>query len=419
MLLLLLGINTHSTTIIILILMKKITILLFALLVLSKINVLKAESLSPQAEFSLITVTPGDDLYSCFGHSAFLLLDSTNEIAKMYNYGTFDFEDPDFYLNFTRGKLKYRLSVENPGELLYMASVENRAVIQQVLQLSAGQKQRLYNFLEKNYLPENRFYQYDFFYDNCSSRLRDALVEACGDSLQFNLKFTNEGQSFRALIDPYLKNKRYQDMGMDIGLGLPADKIATPYQYMFLPDYLMEAFAGATNIVDGEKVPLIYSEQTVLPNQPSDASTPFFLQPWFAFTLLLLVVIALTYSQYKKQRNGYWLDAILFTVVGLFGLVLVFLWFFTDHGVTAKNFNLIWAMPLHLIFIPMLLRGKKIKRVSSYFLAYFFALLFLLIFWKFTPQELNANIIPLLLALAIRAMYIYYRIDKDFVRWKV
>ncbi len=399
--------------------MKKIIITVVLMLSVLGSFSSQAKPLSPDAEFSLLTVSPGNDLYSCFGHSAILLQDTSAGILKLYNYGTFDFNDPDFYLNFTRGKLRYMLSVEHPGELIGMARDENRAVYQQILNLTSSQKKRLYEFLENNALPENRFYKYDFFYDNCSSRLRDVLVYACGDSLNFNLPQATEEKSFRGLIDPYLENKRWQDLGMDLGLGVRADRIATPYQYMFLPDYLKDGVATATIKIEGKNEKLVVAEQTLLPNQPEDSASPFFLKPWFAFTLLLLLVAGLTYYQYKNQLNGWWLDAILFTLTGLFGLVILFLWFFTDHGVTVKNFNLIWAMPLHLIFVPMLLVKKRLKRVSSYFLTYFFALFFLMIFWYYTPQELNANILPFLIALALRSMYIYYRIDKNFVRWKV
>lgn len=398
--------------------MKYLVTILVALLSVFNAPKLKALQLSPNAELSLLTVTPGNDLYSCFGHSALMISDTSNGIFQLYNYGTFDFDDPNFYTNFTRGKLKYMLSVEHPDGIMRMAQYENRAVIQQILNLTHGQKQRIYEYLENNALPENRFYKYDFFYDNCSSRLRDVLVYGCGDSLNFNLKPAAEEKSFRGLIDPYLEDKRWQDLGMDLGLGTPADKIATPYQYMFLPDYLMNGFSSATIKIEGKEQKLVSLQRTVLENKPDNAKTPFFLKPWFTFWLLFMLVFAITYKQHKKQKPGFWLDAILFTIAGLFGLVLLFLWFLTDHGVTAKNMNLLWAMPLHLVFVPMLLAKKRLKRVSSYFLAYFFVLFFLMIFWRYTPQEINFNIFPFVLTLALRSMYIYYRIDKDYLKWK-
>ena len=399
--------------------MKKIVFFLLLTFAIFTTKDADAELLSPSAEFSLLTVSPGDELYNCFGHSAFLLIDTANNIFKNYNYGTFDGYDPDFYMKFVRGKLLYSLAVEDPRALMYTAVEENRSITKQVLNLSQAQKQRLFDFLEKNYLIENRYYKYDFFYDNCSSRLRDALVYTCGDTLNFNLKPATEPKSFRALIDPFLENKRYQDLGMDLGLGLPSDKIATPFQYMFLPDHLMNGFAGATVTKDGKVEKLIAFQEVILENKPDKTTTPFYAKPWFAFWIFFFIILALTYYHHKKQLNGYWLDAIIFSAAGLFGIVILLLWFGTDHGVTIKNYNIIWAFPLHLIAIPMLLLRKNIKQLSSYFLINFFVLFFVLIFWKFVPQELNAATFPFLMALALRSMYIYYRIDKDFVRWKV
>ena len=380
---------------------------------------LTIDSLSPSAEFSLLTVSPGDELYNCFGHSAFLLIDTVKNVFKNYNYGTFDGYDPNFYMKFVRGKLLYSIAVEDPRELVGTAIDENRSITKQTLNLTQAQKQQLYTFLENNYLPENRYYKYDFFYDNCSSRLRDALVITCGKSVNFNLKPDKEDKSFRALIDPFLENKRYQDLGMDLGLGLPADKVATPFQYMFLPEHLMNGFTGATILKDGKEEKLVLSQELLLSNIPDKTVTPFYLKPWFLFVLLFIIVFSITYYQYKKQLNGYWPDALLFGISGLFGIVILLLWFATDHGVTTKNYNLIWAVPFHLVAIPLLLLKVNPKLLSSYFLINFFVLFFLLIFWKLVPQELNAATIPFLMALALRSMYIYYRIDKDFVRWKV
>ena len=374
----------------------------------------KSQQLSPQAEISLLTVSPGDELYSCFGHSTYFIYDSINKISKVYNYGTFDFDDPNFYSNFVRGKLKYRLNVEQPGQLMMMATEENRSITQQILNLSPAQKQRIYADLEKNALPENKYYKYDFFYDNCSSRLRDILANVCSDSLNFNLK-EDGGKSFRNLIDPYLVDKQYQDLGMDLGLGAPADRIATPYQYMFLPNNLRDDFNSATILRGGKKEKLVSSERIVLPAVAVIHTSSFLANPAFAFWSLLLLVVALTFYQYKKDKNGFWLDAILFGFSGLFGLLLLFLWFGTDHGVTAKNYNLIWAFPGHLWAVVYLFIGKNMRRIGSYFLVNFYVLFFLMLFWHFVPQELNLYTLPFILALAIRSLYIYHRFSKDYI----
>ncbi|MBC8110331.1 MAG: DUF4105 domain-containing protein, partial [Verrucomicrobia bacterium] len=199
---------------------------------------LAAQNLSENAQISLITIAPGDELYSGFGHSALHVYDPNTGMDKSYNYGTFDFRAKGFYVKFVRGQLDYMLSVGELGrELIYWGEAENRQVTQQILNLSAEQKNRLYQFLEKNALPENKFYRYDFFYDNCSTRIRDALQKTIGESLKFN-PTTDKEKSFRDLTDEYLlPTKKWEDLGIDVALGLRTDKIATPYEYMFLPDY--------------------------------------------------------------------------------------------------------------------------------------------------------------------------------------
>ena len=140
-----------------------------------------AQSLSPTGKISLLTVSPGDELYSAFGHSALWVFDYERGIDRVYNYGTFDFRTEGFYVKFVQGTLPYTLSVSSSYNILEGSRQSNRSVTEQELNLSATQKEKLFLFLETNYLPENRQYFYKFFYDNCSTRLRDALKAACGE----------------------------------------------------------------------------------------------------------------------------------------------------------------------------------------------------------------------------------------------
>ncbi|MCU0429143.1 MAG: DUF4105 domain-containing protein [Cytophagaceae bacterium] len=371
---------------------------------------LSAQQLSPSTVVSLITVSPGDELYNSFGHSALLIEDQASKVSRMYNYGTFDFEDPNFYTNFTRGKLRYMLAVEDPRYLYQIAQWENRAIVQQVLRLSTQQAQRLFDFLENNAKPENCFYKYDFFYDNCSSRLRDVLNTALGDSIQWVLPETNN-KSFRALIDPYLDNQRYQDMGMDLGMGTPADKIATPAQLMFLPDYLKDFVGKAKVFSDGKWQPLVSQERRVLHNAPFP-SDPFWKKPGLLMGSILLITFLLTWWQYRRPAAGHWFDVLMFSLAGLISLLLIFLWFFTDHGVTKWNLHLLWANPLTFVIVAGILKKTNTAFFRGLLLTYFFSNALLLLFWNQWNQELNGYLAPLVAALALRSIYVYYRLIK-------
>ena len=161
-----------------------------------------AQTLSPTGKISLLTVSPGEELYSAFGHSALWVYDYERGIDRVYNYGTFDFRTKGFYLKFVQGTLPYTLSVSSSYNILKGSRQSNRSVIEQELNLSSTQKEKLFLFLETNYLPENRQYLYKFFYDNCSTRLRDALVAACGDSLVYsNQPILGKAKSYRQLMN--------------------------------------------------------------------------------------------------------------------------------------------------------------------------------------------------------------------------
>jgi hypothetical protein len=388
--------------------MKKIIVLCIILLV--GIN---SYAISDKAQFSLITVSPGDELYSTFGHSALRFYDPETRIDKIYNYGTFDFNAPGFYMNFTRGKLDYMLSVSNFYSLVRSAQYENRSVIEQVLDLEHADIVSLYRFLENNYLPENRFYKYDFFFDNCSTRIRDALISVCGDRLQYNFN-PGTDKSFRQLIDEFLQDKKYQDLGMDIGLGSPADKKATAFDYMFLPEYLFDSFNEAT-IVDseGNKKPLVKITSTHFEAEVYEANA-FEVTPALLMWGFLALVVIFTLMSNRSPRLFTALDVILFGFTGFIGIILLLLWFATDHGVTAYNWDLVWAMPLNIIISVWMFRKKYVETIRIYLIIYAGVLVLFLAALNIIPQEINPAVIPMILAVIVRSAFIA---RKSFAIW--
>ena len=182
-----------------------------------------AQKLTKQAQISLITISPGSDLYSAFGHSTLWILDTEQNIDRVYNYGTFNFGQPNFYLNFVKGHLDYTLSAYTFEEQYLSTQYEGRGLSQQVLNLDSNQKQILYDFLEWNSLPENSHYLYDFYLDNCSSRFRDILQTKLGKELVFN-KTISTTYSFRDWMNICLIPHPWSALFMNIGLGAPADK---------------------------------------------------------------------------------------------------------------------------------------------------------------------------------------------------
>jgi hypothetical protein len=395
-------------------LMFKKILFFYALLICFVVFPAKAQRLSEQSKISLLTMYPGEELYSSFGHSAFWVFDPSRGVDRVYNYGTFSFEEPNFYGKFITGKLLYRLSVSDIEDLLWGYRQENREVVEQVLNLSLEKRNKLFEFLETNYLPQNRAYKYDFFFDNCSSRLRDGLKTVCGDSVQFVTK-TTEDRSFRQLLDPFLTDKQWQDLGMDTGLGTPSDKIASRYDYMFLPIHLMNSFDSATILSNGREEPLVKAKNVLFKAEVVEKEDSI-LTPNLFFWLLFFIVALFTFLQLRKEKFSYFFDSILLVFTGLLGFLIVFLWFGTDHKVTANNWNLIWAMPLNFFMLFFLKKDKNQVFVKNYFLAYGICLILLLISWNLIPQEINIATFPFILVLALRAFFIFYKLKNKSSR---
>jgi Domain of unknown function (DUF4105) len=374
-----------------------------------------AQTLSPNAKISLLTISPGAELFSTFGHSAFRINDLQQRLDVVFNYGVFDFRTKGFYIKFLRGTLPYQIGgYLFDEEMNYWTQKEQRYVVEQVLNLSQAQKQGVYDFLQTNYLPENREYAYKFFYDNCSTRLRDVVKKVCKDSVTFS-KTLHADSSYRQWIDIYARKneKLWADFGMDLAIGEPSDEITGANGAMFLPDNLSDAFDNAKIQKDGAWQPLVLEKielnRAILPVMVKEKEL---ITPNILFWTFFFVVVGFTIYQFKKTKNNFVFDKIFFTIAGVFGWFIVLLWFFTDHGVTENNLNIIWTYPL-LFPIALLLKKEGSRSwLSTHFLAYGIILILFLICWKFFPQEINYSLIPVVLALAVRAFYVWWRLRK-------
>ncbi len=349
--------------------------------------------LTQNAQISLITCDPGTELYSTFGHSALRVKDTAYHIDRVYNYGTFDFNTEHFYIKFTRGKLKYQLSVSDFKNFMSEYVWENRSVYEQVLNLTQAEKDTLFYLLEQNYLPQNRYYLYDFFKDNCSTRIRDIVDEALDNKIKFDTSIPNPGQSFRDLISPCLINMPWSKLGIDIALGLPTDDTATPDEYMFLPLELMGRFKTAKVAPDDHQ--LAYQARTLYKAYPVNPENP--LSPAIiCWGLFLLALVITAFSWKKRNIAAVIFDKILFILTGITGILVVFLWFFSDHSATQYNLNLLWANPLYFFF----LFRNKVSRWMGWFVSGI--LTFVIVAFPFLPQDLNNNLIPVILTLLLR-----------------
>ena len=351
------------------------------------------QTLSPAAGISLLTCGAGGELYSTFGHSAVRVYDPEQSLDLVFNYGTFDFNTPHFYSDFVRGKLNYMLNVTRFDHFLFAYEAEQRWVFEQQFNLTPEQKEQLFAFLVNNSLPENKYYLYDFLFDNCTTRIRDLLETECQITLPD--KPLNHRPTFRALLYPHLTAMPWSKLGIDLLLGSRTDRVATPREYLFLPEFLMKALDNAT--VNG-KPAVAGSHYLLPPDKQASYGAPFFTPAVLFIALLIAAGVA---TLLKLPLRGF--DAAWFLLLGLFGLFLVFMWAGTDHYVTKANFNLLWAFPGHAVAAVALLRKRRPRWVRWYFAATLLLCALLCIFWTLLPQHLNSVLFFVVLLTGFRA----------------
>lgn len=364
----------------------------------------QVRELSPESQISVLTCGSGSDLYTTFGHSAFRIQDPTQGIDWVYNYGTFNFDPPMFYVEFAMGKLYYSLSKQNMPNFLYAYEMENRWVKEQLLQLAPTEKNELFQFLENNYRPENRDYKYDFFFNNCATKIGDVLQEALGGNLHFNEGHLEKNYTFRQLIHQNLITNSWSSFGIDLALGSVIDRTATDKEHMFLPIYVMEQL-GNTTLSEHN---LVIRERTILTSAKKEDKGYFLASPLFWILAMLLFVLTITYIDFKNHTRSRILDSVLFFVTGLAGVLLVFLWFFTDHTATANNFNILWVFPLNLIIGFIIVKKKNTPSwLPKYLLILLGLLAATIVLAIFKVQVFSPLAIPLWIMLGTRYLFLW------------
>jgi len=354
----------------------------------------KAAELTPAAHMYMLTASPGEELYSVFGHSALWVLDPEQGINEVYNWGTFDFQTPNFYMKFLRGRLMYHLTVTSLERFLMVYRYEGRGVYSQRLNLRHDEMLGIYDYLLINRRPENVEYLYDFFYDNCATRIRD-IADKELDIDWGPDPHPHAERTFRQMLHPYVAHIPWISFGIDILLGLPSDKAATPWHYMFLPDEMFIAFEHARHD-DGR---LLVDAYDVFLEKMIERDKPGLLTPvvffWILFGLGLLSLLNAKLSRI--------FDRIFFTALGLLGVLVFFMWFLSDHIPTAQNLNILWALPTHLYFIHRGTKGRSGRMTRLYFKIVFLISAALLLFWPWIPQEFHPAFFPIIALIAVKA----------------
>lgn len=367
--------------------------------------------LSDSATVSLLTCSPGTEIYELFGHSGIRVFDKEKNIDVTFNYGLFDFNQDDFIYRFVRGKTDYEVGVTSTDYFLYSYIERGSGVMESVLNLSQSEKESIWLYLMENIQPENKTYRYNFIFNNCATKLRDIIDQNVSGVKSY--PDVSGSLSFREAVGLYTKTSPWSQFGFDICLGRGMDRDATTYEKMFLPEILGNTINQSTVMVGDSTFNLVSQINTINENTLENPA-PFISPLALGIILCVLVLILSLYGLWKKLDLR-WFDAIIFSINGLFGCLVLFLILFSKHPFTFANFNIIWLNPL--FFCPLLfVIFKKLQKYEFIYYAIVSIVLVLFLFGSnMLSQEFNDAVYPFTIIFLLRALsYVInwgYRLD--------
>ena len=374
--------------------LKKISSFIVLLLLLNFPEVLSQPG---KADVYLLTCGPGTDTYSIYGHSALRIVFPDAQRDDVYNWGVFDFSTPNFAWKFAKGRLDYMLDDMSYKGFLKGYFFEKRYVHSQKLNLDDAETARLISLVNENLKPENRKYRYDFFYDDCSTRIRDLLEKAIGEKLLYPPGKEANMPTFRQMVSKYQSPYPWLQFGIDLIMGSPGEEFANFRNRMFLPLDMQEGLSQMVIRRNGSMIPLLQNTEVVLDFEPHIIKSNILTTPATQFTLLLIVVIILSMLRNKIVSNL--MDIILFSIFSILAGLMIFFNFFTDHLQMKWNLNILWLNPVIILcLISLIIRsmGTIWFRIVFYISAIFPIIHFAL------PQHFNLAFFPLILILLVR-----------------
>ena len=358
---------------------------------------------------SLLTCEPGSEIYALFGHSAIRYENPAKQEDWVFNYGMFSFKDPNFVMRFVKGETDYQLGVVPFRYFEAEYGMRGSSVYQQELNLTNAEKEKLAGLLFENYLPANRVYRYNYFYDNCTTRARDKIEESIQGKVVYPV--SDRVVSYRDILHEFTAGSEWSEFGIDLCLGSEADEPIDERKQMFAPFYMLAAARGAVIHRTDTMMPFVRKEtkivDAVLEDEPA-----FPLSPMACVLLLLAVTVIIVGRGLYKGRQCLAWNVVMFLLQGLGGCIIAFLFFFSLHPTVGSNWLLILFNPLPLIYLPWLI-GRGIKRQKDPYHVYNAVVLtsFILLM-PFLPQEFNLTVLPLalnLLLLSVGHLCLYYR----------
>ena len=359
---------------------------------------------------SILTVSPGKDLVDAFGHSGIRVIDRELNYDVVFNFGIYDFQAPDFYSNFVKGRPIYSLGINNYNRFINNYKNQNRGVVEHKILISNNKKDNVIRLLFENSKQENKFYIYDYFNDNCSTKVADLFIENFND--EFNNSETNLSKkskhSYRSLIYQMIPRNSWGSLGIDICLGSVIDQDINYRQTFFLPS----KFGKFLDTIESENSQILESKLVLESLETSEESVLNVTSPMFILFFISILIILITFRDFKNDKQTKVLDTLLISITSMIGLLISYLWFFSDHSAASQNYNILWASPLNILLFIDLFVSKKRKWILGYLKFIFLMLLLMISHWILSVQTFNITLFSFIFALLIRYLFLIYNHKK-------
>ena len=358
---------------------------------------------------SILTVSPGKDLVDAFGHSGIRVIDKELNYDLVFNFGIYDFQAPNFYSNFVKGRPIYYLGINNYNRFLNNYKNQKRGIVEHKIQISNYIKDDLIRLLLENSKQENKFYIYDYFNDNCSTKVADLFIENLNDSYSTEIDLTRKSNfTYRSLIYKMIPKNSWGSLGIDICLGSIIDQDINYRQTFFLPS----KFGDFLDTIESSNPEIIVSK--LLLESQENVEEPVFnlTSPMFVLFFISILIILVTFRDYKNNKQTKLLDILLILITTMIGLLISYLWFFSDHTAASQNYNILWASPLNILLFIDLFARKKRKWILGYLKFIFLMLLLMFSHWILSVQTFNITLFSFIFALLIRYLFLIYNHKK-------
>ena len=353
-------------------------------------------------KISILSIGEGPSLVDAFGHTAIRVKDAQLKNDIVFNFGVYDFNSPNFYSNFVKGRPEYKLAIQNYSNLIQNYIRQKRYIVEHQLNLDQNSTKIIIDLLlEKLNDP---YYIYDYFRDNCTTRAADIVIDKTNNKFKDDKLESEAILTYRDLIHRKINENSWAALGIDLCLGAIIDKKINTRETFFLPENLMNYL----DLYEGDiiKRNIIYSPESEISYRENLPS------PLLINLILSLIIVAITIFNFKSNKWNKSLDSLIFLISGSIGILIIYLWFFSNHFAGAQNFNFLWAFPLNFALIFAIYKNKIPNWSIGYIKLLIILIILLFLHWTTGVQKYNLTLLPIFVALLIRYSFLVHRINR-------